>query len=84
MVYELDMLNYYKKNQRELDEQLRLDGLVPNDLQEFTYSEPPVILVTRKFTFEKLTGRRGVFIIEFVGSGIISRAVIRLGKLIVR
>jgi hypothetical protein len=27
---------------------------------------------------------RGVFIVEFVGGGLVSRAVIRLGKLILR
>jgi hypothetical protein len=84
MVYELDMLNYYRKHMAELDEEVRLEGLIPGDIQRFSYSEPPVQLVSRKFTFEKLRGRRGVFVVEFVGGGLSSRAILRLGKLVVK
>lgn len=84
LVYELDMQNYYVKNLSELNEEIRLDGLIPTHSERFVYTEPPVRVVTREFTFDRLREQRGVFIVEFIGGGLISRAVLRLGKIFLR
>ena len=56
---------------------------MPSGQQEFTYSEPSTKKVRRVFDFPSLKATpRGVFVIEFVGDGMVSRAVIKKGALI--
>ena len=41
-VYEINTFNYYQQNQREVNTDINLDGLVANSEQTFQYEEPPV------------------------------------------
>jgi hypothetical protein len=47
----------------------------------FSFAERPQKVVKRTFEFEKLVNRRGIFIFEFIGNGISSRAIIKKGFL---
>ena len=49
--------------------------------QEHVYEESPFRRVRREFTFPELKGKRGVWMIELIGGGRSSRALIRKGGL---
>ncbi|HEX3135188.1 MAG TPA: hypothetical protein VHX44_16605, partial [Planctomycetota bacterium] len=77
-VFEINAFAYYQAQGREIDGSLDLDGLVASDEKTHTYSEAPLRRVRRSFTFPALN-RAGVFVVEFIGNGKSSRAVIRKG-----
>lgn len=79
-VYELNALNYFLANKRQLNTDLPLDGLVANSETTHTFNEPPIQRVRRTFKFPELANRRGAWIIEFIGGGRSSRALIRKGQ----
>ena len=79
-VFEIDALNYYLETGREVDLSIDLDGLVPNEQSRHTYTEGPLRRVRRTFELEQLA-RPGVFVVDFIGSGKSSRAVIHKGRL---
>ena len=41
-VYEINTFNFYQQNQREVNTDINLDGLVANAEQTFQYEEPAV------------------------------------------
>src|SRR5207244_11503614 len=57
-----------------------LDCLVANTANPVTYDEPPLRRVGRRFDFPQLT-KPGVYVIDFIGSGKSSRALVRKGRL---
>ena len=79
-VFEINAMNFYQENGREVNTDVNLDGLVANEEKVHTYTEPPLRRMARRFTFPTLT-RRGVYVVEFIGGGKSSRALIRKGKL---
>lgn len=51
----------------------------------FTFDHAPIVKTTKEFKFEKISGKKqGIFIIEFIGAGLSSRAIVKKGKLVVR
>ena len=78
-IFEINTENYYRRFGKEIDTQINLDGLVPNDTLTFEYDEPAARRVVREFEFPKLEGR-GVYVIDFIGNGKSSRAIIRKGQ----
>lgn len=79
-VFEINTLNFHRENQRDVNTDINLDGLVANDEQTYEYSEPPLRRVNRRFEFPKLN-KRGTYVIDFIGNGQSSRALIRKGQL---
>jgi hypothetical protein len=79
-VFEINTANYYRGANTEINTDINLDGLTPNWEYTYTYNEAPVRRVRRQFEFAELT-RRGVYVIDFIGNGRSSRALIRKGKL---
>jgi len=79
-LYELNALNYFLANQRQLNTDLPLDGLVANTETTHSFDEAPIRRVKRTFTFPELKGRRGAWVVEFIGGGRSSRALIRKGQ----
>ena len=79
-VFEINTLNFHRENQRDVNTDINLDGLVANDEQTYEYSEPPLRRVNRRFEFPKLN-KRGTYVIDFIGNGKSSRALIRKGQL---
>ncbi len=79
-VFEINTRNYYRENVREVNTDINLDGLVANQETTHTYAEPPLRRVRRHFEFPELN-KAGVYVVDFIGSGISSRAVIRKGRL---
>ncbi|MCE9603500.1 MAG: hypothetical protein K8U03_01205 [Planctomycetia bacterium] len=79
-VFELNTRNYYRSNLREVDTDINLDGLVANEETTYEYKDAPLRRVARKFEFQKLD-KNGVYVIDFIGNGRSSRALVRKGKL---
>src|SRR5438128_3592745 len=75
-VFEINALNYFLANGRDVDTSIDLDGLVASDEQTHKYDEPPLRRVRRKFLFPSLA-TPGVYIVEIIGGGISSRALVR-------
>ncbi|WP_425401017.1 hypothetical protein [Aeoliella sp.] len=80
-VYEVNAFNVYLATQREVSTGLPLDGLVAGSQQQYEYNETPFLRVRREFTFPELTDKRGVWMIELIGGGRSSRALVRKGGL---
>lgn len=79
-VYEIHALNYILATGREPDTSIDLDGLVAGEEKTYTYSDPPLRRMRRRFEFPSLA-RPGVYVVEFIGGGISSRALLRKGRL---
>lgn len=79
-IFELNTKNFYRSQLREVDTDINLDGLVPNFEQTHTFAEPPLKRVAKKFDFPNLS-RPGIYVIDFIGNGRSSRALIRKGGL---
>ncbi len=79
-IYRINELNYYREEGKEVDTTIALDGLVPNYEVTHRYSEPPIRRVGRTFEFAEINAP-GVWVVELIGSGRSSRAVIRVGRL---
>lgn len=80
-VYEINSLNYLLDQKREINTDLNLDGLVANEEKSYRYGDPPIRQRVETFQFDSIKGKRGVWVVEFIGNGISSRALIRKGKL---
>ncbi len=79
-IFEVNTENYYRKYGREIDTDINLDGLVPNQQETHEYNEPPAIRSAKTFKFPQLN-KRGVYVIDFIGNGKSSRAIVRKGQL---
>jgi len=83
-VFEIDTLGFYESQAggvlRELDATIDLDGLVASQELTFTYDSPALRRVRRQFEFEEFN-RPGVWVIDFIGGGLSSRAIVRKGGL---
>ena len=79
-VFQINARNFYRTHRREVNVQIDLDGLVPNSEQTFQYSEPAHRRVRRQFDFPELN-ERGTYVVDFIGNGKSSRALIRKGRL---
>ncbi len=79
-VFEINTGNVYRMTQREIDTDINLDGLVANSEKSYDYPDPPLRRITRTFEFPELN-KPGVYVIDFIGRGKSSRALIRKGQL---
>jgi hypothetical protein len=75
-VYQVNTINFYQKTLQPIDTTINLDGLVPNEEQQVDYKDTsPLRKAKRTFPFDKLKAR-GVYVIDFIGNGKASRAVV--------
>lgn len=79
-VFEINTTGYYRQNLSEITTDIELDGLVANTKFTRTFSQPPMLLHIEKLHFPEIEGP-GVYVIELVGNGVSSRALIRKGRL---
>ncbi|OYW77115.1 MAG: hypothetical protein B7Z37_05575 [Verrucomicrobia bacterium 12-59-8] len=79
-IFELNTLNFFQTQQRQLNTDLNLDGLVANSEQTHAIEGGPFARQRQTFKFPELKGKRGAWIIEFIGGGRSSRALIRTGQ----
>ncbi|MFM9962327.1 MAG: hypothetical protein ACKV2Q_14030 [Planctomycetaceae bacterium] len=79
-VFEINTKNFYREQLREVDTDVNLDGLVANRETTNTYNDTAFRRVRRRFEFPELK-QPGVYVVDFIGNGRSSRALIRKGKL---
>ena len=79
-VFEINTFNFYSRNLRPVDTAINLDGLAPTREQVYNYDERPLRRVERTFDFPKLK-QRGVYVVEVIGNGRSSRALVSKGTL---
>ena len=79
-VFEINTLNFATRNGRLPDTSIDLDGLIAARGQTHEYSEPPYRSVLRRFELSEIT-QPGTYVIELLGGGKSSRALIRMGAL---
>ena len=79
-VFEVNTGTVYKTRLAEIDTDINLDGLVANTERNLKYEDNPFRRVPRKYDFPELN-KPGVYVIDFIGAGRSSRALIRKGRL---
>ncbi|MEJ7591076.1 MAG: hypothetical protein WKF77_05970 [Planctomycetaceae bacterium] len=79
-VFEINAKNFYRQNGVEVDTDINLDGLVANVEQSHQYDDSPLHRVARRFEFPMLN-KPGIYVVDFIGNGQSSRALIRKGHL---
>lgn len=79
-VFAIDSFRYHVERQKAVDASIELDGVVANFEQTYDYDESPMRRVKRSFDLPMLKNP-GTYVVEFVGNGISSRAVIHKGGL---
>ena len=79
-IFEINTESYYRKNNTEINERINLTGLIPSKSIEKTLETPPIISQVLEFK-NLFESKRGVYIVEFIGGGLSSRALIRIGSL---
>ncbi|KAL4437870.1 hypothetical protein ABPG74_001041 [Tetrahymena malaccensis] len=81
-IFEIKTENYYLEKKTQFDNTISLDGLIPLHTTEYTYKEPSNQLVVREFNLEPIQkADRGIFVVEFFGNSVSSRAVFKKGLL---
>ena len=80
-IYEINTENYYYSNKNAFDSSISLDGIVPTFEDKYTYNDKPQLLLEKKISLGKIPKKRGLFVVEFIGNGHVSRAVIQRGSL---
>ncbi len=80
-IYQVNLENYYKINKKEPALDINLTGLKPNIERVVEYNEIDLKRHREIFYFEELNNKRGSFVIEFIGNGKSSRAIVNIGKL---
>ena len=78
--FEINAFNYYMKNRQEVSTAIELDGLTATRERVIESNLPPIRKNLQSISFQNLK-KRGVYVVEFIGNGISSRALIRKGTL---
>ncbi|HMP17030.1 MAG TPA: hypothetical protein PKD72_08415, partial [Gemmatales bacterium] len=78
-VFEINTGNYYRIYNSEVNTNINLDGLVPNQEMSYTLNDSPLRRVSKTFDFPSIQ-KPGVYVIDFIGGGKSSRALIRKGR----
>ncbi len=80
-IYEINTLGFFLQNQRQLNTDLNLDGLVANTEATHDLQRAAVPAHAPEFfKFPELKGKRGAWVVEFIGGGRSSRALVRKGQ----
>lgn len=80
-VFEINTVNFYRKQSREVSTDIDLDGLVANTGEVLEYDRAPQLRTLEKIAIKGIPKRRGIWVVELIGGGKSSRAVIRKGAL---
>jgi hypothetical protein len=59
-VFEINTFNHYRQTLSEVNTDINLDGLMPNQEQTYQYDEPELRRVARRFEFPELDRTRGL------------------------
>lgn len=79
-VFRVDPIAYFQHHKREVSTDLDLDGLAASHEMTLAIGEPPVRRVRRRIELP-MCARPGTYVIDLIGNGMSSRAVIHKGRL---
>lgn len=79
-IFEIQTFNYYTTHRAPLDQAVDLDGLTATHERTIRTAGDPARRVRHTFPLPEIT-RRGVYVIELIGGGVSSRAVLHVGRL---
>jgi hypothetical protein len=79
-VFRIDPLAYFQIHRREVGTDLDLDGLAASHEQVLRFTEPPIRRVRRRIELP-MCARAGTYVVDLIGNGIASRALITKGRL---
>jgi hypothetical protein len=79
-VFRIDPLAYFQHHRREINSDIDLDGLAASHEQSLVFSEPPIRRARRRIELP-MCERPGTYVIDLIGNGMSSRAVIQKGRL---
>lgn len=79
-LYEIQTFNYYSTRRQPVDQAVELDGLVAAHERTLDTSAPPGQRVRHTLAFPEITAR-GVYVVELIGGGVSSRALLHIGQL---
>ena len=79
-IYELQTFNYYSTRRAPVDQAVDLDGLVATHERSLQVDQTPGRRVRHTLAFPEITGR-GVYVVELIGGGVSSRALLHVGHL---
>lgn len=79
-LFEINTLGFFTTQNRQLNTDLNLDGLVANSEQTLSGDASPFRRVVKTLRFPELKGRRGAWIVEVIAGGRSSRALLRKGQ----
>ena len=79
-VYEINTYNYYRETGRPLNLAVNLDGLVASVSRTLESKDASELRAARTFEFPELKGR-GAYVVELIGNGKSSRALVQKGQL---
>ncbi|KAK2954802.1 putative Actin-binding protein [Blattamonas nauphoetae] len=81
-VYEMNTFMFFTKEKKAISLNVDLDGISPSFERELDFSTiAPVVRHTETLPLSELDGKRGVFVVDLIGSGRTSRALIKKGTL---
>ena len=80
-IFEINTENYYYTKSCEISSSISLEGLIATHEESWSFNDRPQIKMRKLFELDKIPLRRGFFIVEFIGGGYASRAVIKKGFL---
>ena len=80
-IYEINTLNHYRSTSEPIGTGLDLDGLVANVERTFEYTQSSQLRHAESITLPELKDR-GVWVVDLLGGGQRSRAVIQKGSLV--
>ena len=79
-VFRIDPLAYFQHHRREVDAAVDLDGLAASHELVLRFLEPAIRRVRRRIELPACT-RPGTYVIDLIGNGMSSRAVVHKGRL---
>lgn len=79
-IFEIQTFNYYTTHRRPVDQAVDLDGLTATYERTLKTAADPARRVRHTLALPEIT-RRGVYVVELIGNGISSRALLHVGHL---
>ncbi len=79
-VFEIQTFNYYTTYRTPVDQAVDLDGMTASEERVMTFDEPKARRTRHTLSFPGIR-ERGVYVVELIGNGVSSRALIHVGHL---
>ncbi len=79
-IFEIQTFNYYTTHQAPVDQAVDLDGMIATHERTLNAAADPGRRVRHTLALPEIT-RRGVYVVELIGNGVSSRALLHVGHL---